>query len=268
MYADYKKIERELNGKSETIGRSFFGRNIYAVKFGRGGILIHGGIHAREHITSEIVLRLIKYNFKYKLLKNVCFIPQVNPDGAELVINGIESIPFGFDFYAKELLTINCGNDFSLWKANGRAVDLNLNFDADWGKGLGNIRHKASHGYIGEKPLSESETRALVDLTNSENYVMTFSFHAKGEELYYGYRGKDDFPYLTNEIALSLGYPQKTTNGSTGGYKDWCVLKKGIPSFTVEFGKEESNYTGLYNDIDDLYLRSVNMLETVAKYER
>lgn len=265
MYADYKKVESELKGKSTVIGKSFFGRNIYAVKFGNGGVLIHGGIHAREHITTELVLELIRYNSKHKLLKNVCFVPQVNPDGVELSINGINSAPVRF---RKELLTINCGKDFSLWKANGRAVDLNLNFDADWGKGVGNVRFKAPHGYIGESPLSESETKALVELTNSENFDITFSFHAKGEELYYGYNGVDNFPELTKSISMALRYPQKTTNGSAGGYKDWCVLKKGIPAFTVEFGKDSATYNELYNDKDELLSRCLTLLETVAKNER
>lgn len=265
MYADYKKVESELKGKSIVVGKSFFGRNLYAVKFGAGGVLIHGGIHAREHITTEIVLELIRYNLKHNLLKNVCFLPLVNPDGVELDINGVGTAPL---LARKELLNINGGSDFSLWKANGRAVDLNLNFDADWGKGLGNVRYKAPQGFVGAYPTSESETRALVKLTNSEKFDLTFSFHAKGEEVYYGYNGVDPNFELTKAVSESLGYPGKTTNGSAGGYKDWCVLKKGIPAYTVEFGKDTSAYNELYDDKDDLLSRALNLLKTVAKYER
>lgn len=265
MYADYKKVENELFRKSIVVGKSFFGRNIYAVKFGKGGTLIHGGIHAREHITTEIVLELIKFNFKHGLLKNACFVPLVNPDGVELAINGVDSAPI---LRRKELLNINGGSNFSLWKANGRAVDLNLNFDADWGNGAGNVRYKAPKGYIGANPTSESETKALVNLTNSEKFDLTFSFHAKGEELYYGYNGVDPNPELTKAVSESLGYPAKTTNGSAGGFKDWCVLKKGIAAYTVEFGKDNSTYEGLYQDLDDLLSRALRLMETVAKNER
>lgn len=265
MYADYEKVEKELKGKSVIIGKSFFGRNLYAVKFGKGGTLIHGGMHAREHVTTEIVLELIRYNFKHNLLKNVCFIPLVNPDGVELCVNGVNTAPI---LRRNELLKINGGNDFSLWKANGRAVDLNLNFDADWGKGIGNIRYKAPKGYIGATPTSESETRALVNLTNSEEYDLTLSFHAKGEEVYFGYNGVDPNPLLTKAVSEALGYPAKTTNGSAGGYKDWCVLKKGITAYTVEFGKDTSTYNGLYDDLSDLMARAVRLMETVAKNER
>lgn len=265
MYADYEKVKNQLKDKSTVIGKSFFGRDIFAVKFGKGGVLIHGGIHAREHITTELALELIKYNYEHEIVKNVCFVPLVNPDGVELAINGIDTVP---SVYKNELLEINGCDDFSLWKANGRAVDLNLNFDADWGKGLGNIRTKAPHGYIGAYPESESETKALVNLTNNENYSLTFSFHAKGEELYYGYNGVDYNCELTKSLSEVLGYVSKTTNHSTGGYKDWCVLKKRISAYTVEFGQDKSSYKELYNEKDDLLSRCIKLLELVAKYER
>ncbi len=264
MYADYEKVKKTLNGKGFVIGKSFFGRDIFAVKFGKGGVLIHGGIHAREHITTELVLELIKYNYRYGVVKNICFIPLVNPDGVELSVNGIDSAPLG---YRNELLTINGGDDFSLWKANGRAVDLNLNFDADWGKGLGNIKTKASHGFIGEYPESESETRTLVNLTDAENYNLTFSFHAKGEELYYAYNGVDYNPELTKKVSKVLGYVAKTTNGSAGGYKDWCVLKKAIPAYTVEFGRDRFDYKDLYTEKDELFSKCVKLLELVSENE-
>lgn len=264
MYADYEKVVKSLKGISMSIGKSYFGRDLIAVKFGTGGVLIHGGIHAREHITTEIILELINYNIVHKLVKNICFVPLVNPDGVELCINGLSSIPL---LFRSGLFNINGGKDFSKWKANGRAVDLNLNFDADWGKGKGNIITPAPHGYIGKYPLSESETRALVRLTNMQNYQMTFSFHAKGEEVYYGYNGVDPNPALTESVSNALGYPAQTTAGSAGGFKDWCVLKKNIPAYTVEFGRDEASYNELYSDKEDLFKRCVNLLELVAKNE-
>lgn len=264
MYADYEKVVKCLKDISMSIGKSYFGRDLIAVKFGTGGVLIHGGIHAREHVTTELIIELINYNLRHKIVKNICFVPLVNPDGVELCINGLCSIPL---LFRSSLFNINDGKDFSMWKANGRAVDLNLNFDADWGKGRGNITTPAPHGYIGRHPLSESETRALVRLTNCENYKMTFSFHAKGEEVYYGYNGFDPNPTLTESVSKALGYPAKTTEGSAGGFKDWCVLKKSIPAYTVEFGRDESSYNELYSDKEDLFKRCVKLLELVAENE-
>lgn len=60
------------------------------------------------------------------------FVPMVNPDGVELCKRGVTSAPKNV---RKSLLRLNGSDDFRAWKANGRAVDLNVNFDAGFGKG-------------------------------------------------------------------------------------------------------------------------------------
>ena len=65
------------------------------------------------------------------------------------------------------LLDVNGGNtDFSLWKANARAVDLNVNYNAKWGEGRQNVTYPAPSDYIGEFPVSEPENIALRDFIN------------------------------------------------------------------------------------------------------
>ena len=65
-----------------------------------------------------------------------------------------------------ELFALNGGDkDFSLWKANARGVDLNVNFAASWGKGKRNLRVAGAENYIGEKPFSEPETLTLKNFT-------------------------------------------------------------------------------------------------------
>lgn len=265
MYYDYEKLTEDFGDEGKTVGKSYFGRKILAIEHGSGGILFQGAIHAREHVTAYLTAFMAKYNAERKILKNACFVPLVNPDGVSLCIDGLDGVE---KKYRDFLLEANDGSqNFEKWKANGRAVDLNLNFDADWGKGKGNIRYPSSSGYVGEKPLSESETRTLVELFENKKYEITFSFHAKGEELYYGYDGVDYDPRLTTEISAVLEYPAKTTAGSAGGFKDWCVLKKKIPAYTIEFGKDNLSYANLYDDADALKEKCVNLMKLLADYE-
>lgn len=264
MYG-YDELTNDVSQTATVVGKSALGRNIYAVREGKGGILIHGAIHAREHITAYITAQMALYNARYRLLRNVCFVPMVNPDGVELCIKGINSVPLR---YRTELLKINgYSYDFSLWKANARGVDLNLNFNADWGKGKGNLTYPAPHGYIGKYPESEPESRALIGLLN-DRFSLALSFHAKGEELYYGYGNYDPCPTLTAKISDVLGYPAKKTIGSTGGFKDRCVLVDKIPSYTVEFGDDSKMYSELYEDKDRLVELSVKLMELLARYDR
>lgn len=264
MYG-YDKLTNDISKIATVVGKSLLGRNIYAIRERVGGVLIQGAIHAREHITAYITTQMALYNARYHILRNACFVPLANPDGVELCIKGLKSVPIEYREY---LLKINkYSYDFSLWKANARGVDLNLNFNADWGKGKGNLTYPAPHGYIGKYPESEPESKALVKLLN-EGFNLTLSFHAKGEELYYGYGDYDPDPIFTAKASKVLGYPAKKTTGSTGGFKDRCVLIDKIPAYTIEFGDDAKTYTSLYEDKDNLVELSVKLLELLADYDR
>ena len=58
-------------------------------------------------------------------------------------------------------------------------VDANRNFDFQWGK-EGSSRHPCSGIYVGRKPFSEPEAKALADfaLSKKDNIVMYASLHA------------------------------------------------------------------------------------------
>lgn len=243
------------------IGKSEFGRNIYALIKGKGGILVQGGMHAREHVTVKVLLELLQRPSALSEFENITIIPCMNPDGMELCLRGAKGAPM-----EKELLKINGSEDFSMWKANGRGVDLNVNFDALWGRGKHNKRYPSPSDYIGEYPESESETRALTEFTRKNGFSCTISLHAKGEEVYSGFNGYEPDEKLARKFAEAVGYPLKKTEGSVGGYKDWCVDKLGIPAFTVELGREDKSYNELYSYVPELEERLINGARTVKEY--
>lgn len=200
-----------------------------------GQILIQGGIHAREWITSLLVTRQAFMLREENLPLGIWFLPMVNPDGCTLAQTGAKAFPA----FAEELSAINGSEDFSLWKANLRGVDLNCNFDARWGKGRGNLLSPAPSSYIGTRAESEAETVALVNFTRRVQPVMTVSYHALGREVYYefgqtGERLARD-RRIAEAVASDLGYTLVHGDlGSAGGYKDWCISALGIPALTVE----------------------------------
>ena len=238
IYSEVERFYQSISTQKTIIGKSLFGRNIYAVKMGDGfpvGICQYA-IHGREFITSKLALN----HFLRGGFGSVWFIPLTNPDGALLSQIGIQSVPKQYQDF---LLSINGGEDFSLWKANGRGVDLNVNFDADFGKGVQNVKQAGSENYIGTNPFSEPETLALKNFTLEVKPNYSFSFHTKGEEIYWYYHQKE--PDLSRDKTLAqiiqkvTSYPLKQTLGSVGGYKDWCIQKLKIPSFTLEVGQDD-----------------------------
>ena len=267
----------ERGAEVRTIGRSVFGRDIIAAKAGSGAkkIIVTAAIHARENVTASLVAEAA---LGYKGNATVWFVPLVNPDGAELVANGAEALG-GRGFTPKEagatvtergsdkteliangdkefrtadaftealgaageaLIRLNGGSrDFSLWKANARGVDLNVNFDANFGQGRQNVFSPAPENYVGEYPFSEPETRALRDFTLETGPDLTISYHAKGRLVYwyFGQRGeaKERDRRIAAAAAKTLGYSLGAAfTDSAGGYKDWCVSALGIPALTIE----------------------------------
>ncbi|MDR3293234.1 MAG: hypothetical protein LBT20_03925 [Clostridiales bacterium] len=158
---------------------------------------------------------------------------------------------------AAELERVNGGSaDFSLWKANIRAVDLNVNFDADWGTGASNVTFPSPANYIGPYPESERETKALVNFTKRHDFLCVLCYHCKGEVIYYGYKNNFPYPEYARLFQTATGYPLTESTGSAGGYKDWFTEQFDRLSLTVEVGNEILSYTALNEDFDGIYERN------------
>ena len=194
--------------------------------------------------------------------------PLTNPDGALLCERGLDSVACEAD--KENLLRLNGGNtDFSMWKANGRGVDLNVNFAAEWGKGKKNLRVAGPENYIGEKPFSEPETLALKRFTQKISPDYTISYHTKGEEIYWYFhqsiRACSRDKRLALALARSTGYSLAYAKGSVGGYKDWCIRKLGIPSFTVETGSDGAVHPLKELELQDIIRKNADSLYDLSK---
>lgn len=227
----------------ELIGYSELGQPIYSAHVGSFDgkqFIIEGAIHAREYVTSYLLLELIRYYRNKDLDFGIYFVPLVNPDGARLVLEGAGWIeaPAKREF----LIGINGGSeDFSLWKANANAVDLNVNFDADWGGGDQNVRYPAPANFIGYYPNSESEVQTLIGLTEKVKPDLTLSYHTRGEIIFYGFKSLT-FDELLRDLSIArdlsatTGYEPVRSVGSSGGYQDYISLNYNVPAYTMEVG--------------------------------
>ena len=270
IFREIERFYQSVKGEKQIIGKSLQGRNLYAVKVGEGslvGIAVYA-IHGREWISA----RLAKEHYRRGVLGSVWLIPLANPDGALLSQVGIRSA-YGSDQLS--FLSAYSGRELRLWKANARGVDLNVNFDAEWGKGAKNVFRRGAQNYIGERPFCEPESQALYYFTQKIKPNYTISFHTKGEEIYW-YFGQSTHTCLRDfrigqVLSRATGYPLKLARGSVGGYKDWCIRSLGIPSYTVELGDDRLSHplSGMdYGNIrskcgDALYALSA----AVAKYK-
>lgn len=260
------------------------GRSICAVQLGLGDtkVLLTGGHHANEYITSMLCWELIEGymeaverggSFGGKnaaaLFENAMLyaVPMVNPDGIDLVTGAIT--PDEPEYRAARAIAADYPElPFpSGWKANLRGVDLNLNYPAGWERAR---QIKASRGYgapaprdyPGERPLDQPETSALAAYTCCIRPELVLAYHTQGSVIYHTYDGVclPCADALAQELAAASGYvlepvPPESANA---GFKDWFLERFRRPGFTVEAGLGENPLP--LSQLDEMYARNAPIL--------
>ena len=251
-----------------SLGRTVDGREIVHLIIGNpeasNRVLIHGGIHAREYMTVQLVMKQASSFLSHaaagevygdasyvELLRSnaIHVVPNVNPDGVALSQQGLEAIKD--DAVRSNILAIASADGaepseayFMNWKANANGVDLNRNFDALWDVYVG-AGQPSSERYKGTAPGCEVESAALIDLTNREHFSRTISYHEQGSLVYwyFGQTGTllEESQRFAETISSQTGYQiySNYENLDPAGYKDWAIQSEGIPSLTIEIGLGE-----------------------------
>lgn len=258
--------------ETRIIGRSWGNRSLRAWFWGcgRARILINGGHHGNEWMTSRVLDKYICQLASEEQQKlglgglegriSLCIVPQVNPDGIAIATGGATEEEMAAAAVISEKYP-----DISFpsgWKANLQGVDLNLNYPAGWSNAVLNksalgISAAAPRDWPGTAPLSEPETRAMTALTQVFDPCMTISLHTQGREIYWNYGDMEPrhCQTIAQAMAAASGYVAMKTpvEAGYGGYKDWFIERWSRPGFTVELGYGEnplpfSDFAEVYED--------------------
>lgn len=234
--------------------------------------LLAGQVHARELTTSEVAWRELSYlTGGYGVDAEVTglldgtevwIVPQVNPDGVELVQEGIteNGLANSSDAWQRKNLhqrTASCsGGSFSQI-----GVDLNRNFDSNFG-GPGTSTNQCNLTYRGPSVASEPETASVQQLLRdlfrdqrgpnpSDPAPRTtrgamISMHSYSDLVLFPY---GDSRHTPNDAGLrSMGFRMSNYNGYetgepdeilyqvSGSTDDYAYEQYGIASFTYEIG--------------------------------
>ncbi|MFZ5824984.1 MAG: M14 family zinc carboxypeptidase [Bacillota bacterium] len=236
-----------------TIGESVMGRSIPAVRIGAGAREVHynGSFHAHEWITTPLLMKFIEVYLRAytrgerigqfdipRLFRETSLwvVPMVNPDGVEIVQNGIRPDHPYYDLVMRAL----AGRPLSVWAANIRGVDLNNQFPANWEQeARRGPPGPAPRDYAGPSPLSEPESQAMATFTRNRNFRLVAAFHSQGEVIFWGFEGYEppETERIVQIFAEASGYTPIRYAGSSAGYKDWFEQEWRRPGFTVEVGK-------------------------------
>lgn len=244
----------------DSIGTSVLGEDLQRIRLGNRNsvVMFNASHHANEWITSALLMafvfdlcsanrsgRSLDGIMVNELLSRVGLdaVPMVNPDGVDLVTGQIRA---GSPIYDSALSLNTQGLPFpDGWKANVRGVDLNLNYPAGWERAR-ELKFAAGYtdpgprDYVGSAPLSEPESRAMVELTQKNDYLLTVSLHTQGEVIFWTF--EDYMPPRAFEIGSAMsaasGYALDAPDqfSSYAGYKDWFLQTYVRPGYTPECG--------------------------------
>ena len=296
MVRDLESLQSRYgtNMRTNVIGTTLDGRNLYEVVLGNPDaekhVLIHAGIHAREYMTPLLVMKQLEYglefydrgNYEGQPLSNILhhvavhFVPMANPDGLMLSAFGLSSIR------SEELRQIirNCYDTdtaqgrnsaafehyLTVWKANARGVDLNQNFPANWEQVV-SCPDPSYATYRGASALSEPESQALANLVNSRSWAATISYHSMGNVIYWDYTGNKQFDRsreLADMVAMNTGYRPAGSSGH-GGFKDWTQIKENpIAGLTIETGSVACPMP--LSEYEKIWYQNKMVWAAVAKY--
>ncbi|MCB9253278.1 MAG: zinc carboxypeptidase [Bdellovibrionaceae bacterium] len=246
----------------EVIGKSNEGRDIHAIQLTsrffippsgkKQTILIDAMHHAREVMTPEVALDIVKYlteNFnqdpkvqKWLTENEVWVVPMVNPDGNAKV-----------------------WNSSSMWRKNtrgGYGVDVNRNYPQDWNTCNGSSGNQNNETYRGPSAGSEPETRALMDLAARIKPKFNISYHSFSEIVIFPYGcspkrvpspDRQMYEQIGRELAglLQRDSGQGTYTAGTsydllynvdGGSLDWMYAQHKIISFVIEVNSNSQGF--------------------------
>jgi len=268
-YHTYDEVVDELKAKEGShpdimsvsdIGTTHEGRPIKVaritsqkkIKGKKPEVLFMGQTHAREYISAEVALGIIKtltegYGRDENITRLVeerdfYIVPVANPDGSMKV--------------AQELAE----KGDSAWRKNARdnngdgkinyqdGVDLNRNFDSpEWGSRRGSSSMPSREDYRGPSAFSEPETAAIRDLVKSHHFSVSISYHSYSNLILYpvGYTSnptKDDslFRKLGEKMQALQTHEKYTVQKSydlyptVGDSDTWLYESAGVLPFTFE----------------------------------
>ena len=271
-YGEFQRDMAALQKKAgaalrvDEIGQTVDGNKLYDFRVGNPAaerhLLVFGGIHAREYITAQLVMRQLvqllsdqSTNGSYEniavreLLSNteIHFIPMANPDGIGISQLGLKGLHTEAVRETVRQIAAKDGKALTesylrQWKSNANGVDLNRNFDALWESYNDHLGHASADHYKGTAPECEIESKALADLTRQFQFDATLSYHTQGEVIYWNFGQEGELKnmslLLANRVSELTGYRLDGNFQAldTAGYKDWAISKLGIPSLTIEAG--------------------------------
>jgi carboxypeptidase T len=281
-YHNYAEMNTEINQRlaahpnimsKRVIGKSYQGRDIVAIKISDNvasdesepEVLLTHHQHAREHLTVEMALYLIRelgagYGSDSRVTdmvnnREIWILPDLNPDGGEY------DIATGSYRSWRKNRQPNSGSSYV-------GTDMNRNWNYRWGCCGGSSGSTSSETYRGSAPESAPEVKVVADFVRSrvvggvQQIKAGIDFHTYSELVLwpFGYTYSDTttgmtaddynaFKTVGQKMAASNGYTAQQSSDlyiTDGSIDDWLWGNQKIFGYTFEMYPRSSSGGGFY----------------------
>ncbi len=240
------------------IGTSVLGRGIPMVVLGKGdkdtkSVMYVGSQRGTEWISTTVLLRFIcDYCEAYENSatvsginmstlfesRNVCIIPCLNVDGADIVSSGVENC-----ILKDRLTSLNGGEDFHSWIFNARGVDLKGCYSSDDTKTTG---FEEDVDFFAP---SEPECASLCNLLRfSDEISALLTVSAESESL--RYVEEDDRSLSVAKLISGMTHLDVSKASSCGNLIDWYSTKLHKTALDADLGSA-ADLTLAYSKLKD-----------------
>ncbi|MFD5142960.1 M14 family metallopeptidase [Streptomyces sp. NPDC058401] len=301
LYHNYAEASAEINQRiaqyptlmsKQVIGKSYEGRDLVAIKISDNvgtdeaepEVLFTAHQHAREHLTVEMALYLLKeFGSKYgtdsritNMIngREIWIVPDLNPDGGEY------DIASGSYRSWRKNRQPNAGSSYV-------GTDENRNWNYKWGCCGGSSSSKSSETYRGAAAESAPEVKVVSDFVRSrvvggkQQIKAAIDFHTYSELVLwpFGWTYNDTAPGLTaDDLAVykKIGTSMAASNGYTpeqssdlyitdGTIDDWLWGNQKIFAYTFEMYPTDSGSSGFYPPDEVIDRETVRNKEAVLQ---
>jgi hypothetical protein len=279
---DITELSKHENVKVFSIGQSEYGRELYAVKIGKGDLntVIVGTAHAREWMNSALTIEMAKTyadtynNYGYlggyyvrDLLDwcSITFIPMQNPDGVALQQQGLTAFTAE---QQEEIKKIGYSGKYKQWQANAKGVDLNRQQNINWDVGRMSESYPSYQNYKGWVPEQALETIALLKHIRAVKPQALISYHSSGQVVDWQECNQDinrDYN-LAKRVSDATGYSMGSgsANPIPGGLSPWFRDELGGMALTIETGRYNGENEVRYDDWGDIWEKNQTVGLVVA----
>lgn len=293
-YHNYAEASAEIDQRiaqypgimsKQVIGKSYEGRNLYAIKISDNvatdeaepEVLFTAHQHAREHLTVEMALYLLKeFGSKYGTdtritnmvnSREIWIVPDLNPDGGEY------DIATGSYRSWRKNRQPNSGSSYT-------GTDLNRNWDYKWGCCGGSSSSKSSETYRGPAAASAPEVKVVSDFVRSrivggkQQIKAAIDFHTYSQLVLwpFGWTYNDTAPGMTADdlaaykkigtgMAASNGYTPEQSSDlyiTDGTIDDWLWGDQKVFAYTFEMYPSDSGGGGGFYPPDEVIDRETS----------